>query len=1230
MFNPVKAARCLVTIMVVLAAFSFSLNAVPEQENRELEFLAIKSKGDYSEALKYLGPWTRKLSDDSLIEINLLRIEDLIIYPELCDTALDVLESLASNERIKNSPQLNSRFHQVLREVYLKKGRLAGAARLLREQGYLSFHAVGPFDSRGMDSFERQRGPEQSPREAEYRGKYCPVSWYETQPDRSGIIDIDGLFHDTRESAFYFFTTVAVPSAGEYSIILGKCGYTDVYLDDAMVFSNRSRHGFYCDQYSVRVFMEKGPHRICIKTGDSSEGVKLSARITDAAGWPVRITQLPLDENPACTQSRALSAGLYPVSLNRGNETDADLFRKAYLVYGMRLSSEEDREAETLLEGIEDGSRYYSCASYYLGRLEQDELKKRFYLNNACLANPLNMEAFHELALLKTDRKQLYEAGAVIDSMKKNMGPGPLYLDAMARLCLAKGWKPEALKYIRKLRTSPLPSRGIVLDAEIHEAEKSYDAAAAAIGFLAALDRYNENLLFEMSRLSLRAGKVEQAKKALYHAIATHPAKIVFRVLLADVLREHGTGGGALSCLIAGLSISPYNRDVLSGMAREYLDAGNRDLAEYYIRRALEVDPENSGLRRHLAFIANNEIPRDRYRCDETISALKERARQYNNEPAVVLLDESVTWLNADGSKDTHVRRIIQVNDDSVVDEFSVQHVVFSPETETVENLLCSVWSDGSAKDISERYIKSLSDPESRLYYDLSALVIPVPSLAKGGVVDLSYTLRQKGGDVASDSFGEMVLLGGNYRTMVFNHVIAAPGGKALYCHADRSHEKAVTRTSYRNHVVYRVAEKNIPPYKAEVAMPDESAFLPRIVFTSFSSWAELIDWYRSLLAGRKIVNEQMRRVVRDLVSGTDDPVEKVKRIYDHVVSEVRYVGFELGIGGIQPRRSDLTYLSRMGDCKDVALLLKALLEEAGVAADLALVRTADRGAYDQSVPFLGFFNHAICCVNLGEPLFLDATADHAGFRDLPGDDREITALVLGEGRYRFVPVSGTMYTENRVIAENVISIDRDGTAVIQRRLTKEGISAPGMRAGLENSGKKVKSLMEYWNRKYPGAVVEGLEIIRKETDVPAEYRYSVTVPSYGEKAGDDIIFRPYLVTSDYFSNYAFLGTRNLPLYLAGSGRTEIINTYVLPDDYRVYAMPESEKFQGADFEAEFTGEVAGNNLIVRATVMINKPRMNSADYTIFREFARFVDRKEHERIILVRKNDGKNRNGQR
>ena len=1225
-----KAVRYLITIIVVQAAFSLSLNAGPEQGNRELEFLAIKSKGNYSEALKYLGPWTQALSDDSLIEINLLRIEELIIYPDLCDTALDVLELLASNERVKNSPLLNSRFQQVLGEVSLKKGRLARAERILRDQGFLSFNVVGPFDSRGMDSFERHRGPELFPLEAQYRGKYCPVSWFETEPDRSGIIDIDGLFHDTRESAFYFFTTIAVSSAGEYSIVLGKCGYTDLYLDGVMVFSNRRRHGFSLDQYSIRVFMEKGPHRLCIKSGDSPEGIKLSARITGAAGGPACFTQLPLHENPACAQSRALSTGLYPVSLNRENETDADVFRKAYLYCAMHLSSEEEREAESLLEAIEEGSRYYSHAAYYLGRLERDELKKRFYFHNACLANPLNMESFHELALLKTEHKQLYEACAVIESMEKNMGPGPLYLDAMARFCLAKGWKPEALNYIRKLRTSSLPSLAFALLADIGEAEKLYGDAADAIGFLVELDGYNENFLFEMSRLSLFAGKVEQAKKALYHAIAMHPAKIIFRVLLADVLREHGTGEGSLSCLSAGLNMSPYNRDVLSGMAREYLDAGNRDLAEYYIRRALEVDPENSRLRRHHAFIANNEIARDRYLCDETMSALKERARQYKNEPAVVLLDESVTWLNADGSRDTHVRRVIQVNDDSVVDEFAVQHVVFLPETERVENLLCSVWSDGTAKDISERYIKSLSDPESRLYYDLSALVIPVASLAKGGVVDLSYTVRQKGGDVASDSFGKLVLLGGNYRTMVFNHVVAAPAGKALYCHADRGHEKAVTRTSYRNHVIYRVAEKNIPPYKAEVAMPDESAFLPRIVFTSFSSWAELIDWYRSLLAGRKIVNEQMRRAVRDLVAGIDDPVEKVARIYGHVVSGVRYVGFELGIGGIQPRRSDLTYMSRMGDCKDVALLLKALLEEAGVPADIALVRTADRGGYDQNVPYLGFFNHAICCVNLEEPLFLDATADHAGFRDLPGDDRGITALVLDESRYRFVRVSGSMYTENRVIAENVISLDREGAAVIQRHLTKEGISAPGMRAGLENREKKIKSLMEYWNRKYPGAVVAGLEIVEKETDAPAEYRYSVTVPSYCEKAGDDMIFRSHLVTSDYFSNYTFLGTRNLPLYLSGSGRTEIINTYVLPDDYRVYRIPESEKFQGADLEADFTCEVSGNRVTVRSTVRINKPRMNSGDYKGFREFARFVDRKEHERIILVKKNGEKNGNRQR
>ena len=119
-------------------------------------------------------------------------------------------------------------------------------------------------------------------------------------------------------------------------------------------------------------------------------------------------------------------------------------------------------------------------------------------------------------------------------------------------------------------------------------------------------------------------------------------------------------------------------------------------------------------------------------------------------------------------------------------------------------------------------------------------------------------------------------------------------------------------------------------------------------------------------------------------MSPDDTDLDKMRKIYNFVSTELRYVGFELGVGGIQPRRTDLVFASKMGDCKDMSLVLVALLREAGIKAKLALARTRDRGRSDLSVPFMGEFNHAICYVDVPEHIFLDPTARLTGSGELP------------------------------------------------------------------------------------------------------------------------------------------------------------------------------------------------------------------------------------------------------
>ncbi len=101
-------------------------------------------------------------------------------------------------------------------------------------------------------------------------------------------------------------------------------------------------------------------------------------------------------------------------------------------------------------------------------------------------------------------------------------------------------------------------------------------------------------------------------------------------------------------------------------------------------------------------------------------------------------------------------------------------------------------------------------------------------------------------------------------------------------------------------------------------------------------------------------MSAEMHKDLSGIIGSRDDDPEKMRKIFNHVNSSIRYVGFELGLGGLQPRNADLTYATRMGDCKDLTLVLISMLRKAGIDARMALVRTRERGELDRSIPFIG------------------------------------------------------------------------------------------------------------------------------------------------------------------------------------------------------------------------------------------------------------------------------------
>lgn len=145
----------------------------------------------------------------------------------------------------------------------------------------------------------------------------------------------------------------------------------------------------------------------------------------------------------------------------------------------------------------------------------------------------------------------------------------------------------------------------------------------------------------------------------------------------------------------------------------------------------------------------------------------------------------------------------------------------------------------------------------------------------------------------------------------------------------------------------------------AEPGAPHEQAPAPYVLFGWGRSWAEVARRYGELWE-RQLAGADLAEAARAaLGEGKPDRAEAVRRVMAWVHQNVRYTGLELGEAALVPAPPAETLKRRYGDCKDLSLLVTALLRAAGLDARLALVRL-DWHELSPEVPGISQFDHAV------------------------------------------------------------------------------------------------------------------------------------------------------------------------------------------------------------------------------------------------------------------------------
>ena len=313
----------------------------------------------------------------------------------------------------------------------------------------------------------------------------------------------------------------------------------------------------------------------------------------------------------------------------------------------------------------------------------------------------------------------------------------------------------------------------------------------------------------------------------------------------------------------------------------------------------------------------------------------------------------------------------------SAVEENSTITVNFDPAYQRVIFHSVKLRRDDTVIDLLDLadfdIYRKETDRDRLIYNGDLQMAYVVPGVRTGDVLDYAFTVQGR-----NPAMGQHFFAG-------FQHQYGVPVQKmyqrfshpqdvdvAIKAYYD---PVAPVQGSFDGYATYTWDASHIAAREGEENAPYGFDGFPATEFSSFGDWAQVGAHFHPSYDATTFQTDSVRAVAATIKGTTSDRSEQLRAALDFVQREIRYLGIELGPGGYIPRAPDLVLERRFGDCKDMTLLLNAILTALEIEAYPLLVDSDFRGNVAEGVPTHAAFDHVITMAKLdGKTYFLDPT----------------------------------------------------------------------------------------------------------------------------------------------------------------------------------------------------------------------------------------------------------------